>query len=78
MYHPLLVFEGPLCQGVEERFCGGPVELPSLSRQSVPSPPAYLCLLPALFLRENLARTPFSTAQVDTLRLHFLKIGARV
>lgn len=34
------------------------------------------CLL--WFLREHLARTPFSTAQVDTLRLHFLKIGTRV
>lgn len=34
------------------------------------------CLL--WFLREHLARTPFSTAQVDTLRLHLLKIGTRV
>lgn len=34
------------------------------------------CLL--WFLREHLARTRFSTAQVDTLRLHFLKIGTRV
>jgi len=34
------------------------------------------CLL--WFLREHLVATPFSTAQFDTLRLHFLKIGARV